>query len=60
MISFAACGVPDGGALQQARYAIDRMYEMVGLELKTDTEAEKGSLRLLLNEARKAGMRFPA
>jgi hypothetical protein len=50
----------DGGALQ-ARRCDDRMYEVAGLDLKTDTEAEKASLRLvLIEEARKAGVRFPA
>jgi hypothetical protein len=52
----------DGGALQE-KYAdaIDRMYEVAGLNVKTATEAEKASLRLrLVAEARKGGMRFPA
>jgi hypothetical protein len=41
--------------------AIDRMYQVAGLNLKTATEAEKASLRLrLIDEARKGGMRFPA
>jgi hypothetical protein len=61
MISFAACGVMMAAHCNKRADAIDRMYEMAGLELKTDTEAEKASLRLLLiDEARKAGMRFPA
>jgi hypothetical protein len=41
--------------------AIHRMYEAAGVNPKTATEAEKTSLRLrLMDEARKAGMRFPA
>jgi hypothetical protein len=41
--------------------AINRMYEAAGVNLKTATEAAKTSLRLrLMDEARKAGMRFPA
>jgi hypothetical protein len=52
----------DGGALQAKHAdAIDRMYEVAGLNLKTATEAEKASLRLrLVAEARKGGMKFPA
>jgi hypothetical protein len=52
----------DGGALQEKHAtAIDRMYEVAGLNLKTATEAEKALLRLrLIDEARKGGMRFPA
>ena len=52
----------DGGSLQEKHAdAIDRMYEMAGLKLKTATEAEKASLRLrLIDEARKGSMRFPA
>jgi hypothetical protein len=52
----------DGDALQERHAdAIDRMYEVAGLKLKTATEAEKASLRLrLIDEARKGGMRFPA
>ena len=52
----------DGGAVQQRHAnAIDRMYEVAGLNLKTATEAEKARLRLLLiDKARKGGMRFPA
>jgi hypothetical protein len=52
----------DGGALQEKHAnAIDRMYEVAGLNLKTTTEAEKALLRLrLIDEARKGGMRFPA
>jgi hypothetical protein len=52
----------NGGALQEKHAdAIDRMYEVAGLNLKTATEAEKVSLRLrLMAEARKGGMRFPA
>ena len=52
----------DGGALQEKHAdAIDRMYEVAGLNLKTATEAEKASLRLhLIDEPRKGGMRFPA
>jgi hypothetical protein len=52
----------DGGAVQQRHAdAIDHMYEMAGLNLKTATEAEKARLRLLLiDKARKGGMRFPA
>jgi hypothetical protein len=52
----------NGGALQEKHAdAIDRMYEVAGLNLKTATEAEKASLRLrLVAEARKGGMRFPA
>ena len=39
----------DDGALQQRHAdAIDRMYEVAGLNLKTATEAAKASLRLLL------------
>jgi hypothetical protein len=35
----------DGGALQEKHaHAIDRMYEVAGLNLKTATEAEKASL----------------
>jgi hypothetical protein len=52
----------DDSALQEKHAdAIDRMYEVAGLNLKTATEAEKASLRLrLIGEARKGGMRFPA
>jgi hypothetical protein len=52
----------DGGALQEKHAdAIDRMYEVAGLDLKTATEAQKASLRLrLIDEARRGGMRFPA
>jgi hypothetical protein len=52
----------NGGALQEKHAdAIDRMYEVAGLNLKTATQAEKASLRLrLMTEARKGGMRFPA
>jgi hypothetical protein len=52
----------DGGALQEKHAdAIDRMYEVGGLNPKTATEAEKALLRLrLMAEARKGGMRFPA
>jgi hypothetical protein len=52
----------DGGELEEKHAeAIDRMYEVAGLNLKTATEAEKASLRLrLIDEARKRGMRFPA
>jgi hypothetical protein len=52
----------DGGALHEKHAdAIDRMYEVAGLNLKTAPEAEKASLRLrLMDEARKGGMRFPA
>jgi hypothetical protein len=52
----------DCGALQEKHAdAIDRMYEVAGLNLKTATEVEKASLRLrLVAEARKGGMRFPA
>jgi hypothetical protein len=52
----------DDGTLQEKHAdAIDRMYEVAGLNLKTATEAEKTSLRLrLIDEARKGGMRFPA
>ena len=52
----------DGGSLQEKHAdAIDRMYEVAGLNLKTATEAERASLRLrLIDEARKGGMRFPA
>jgi hypothetical protein len=51
----------DGGVLREKHAdAIDRMYEVAGLNLKTATEAEKASLRLrLIDEARKGGMRFP-
>ena len=50
------------GALQEKHAdAIHHMYEAAGLNLMTATEAEKASLRLrLIDEARKAGMRFPA
>jgi hypothetical protein len=52
----------DGGALQEKHAdAIDRMYEVAGLSLKTATEAQKAWLRLhLIADARKGGMRFPA
>jgi hypothetical protein len=52
----------DNGALQEKHAdAIHRMYERAGVNLKTATESEKTSLRTrLINEARKAGMRFPA
>ena len=41
--------------------ATHRMYEAAGVNLNTATEAEKATLRLrLMDEARKAGMRFPA
>jgi hypothetical protein len=52
----------DDGAMQEKHAdAIDRMYEVAGLNLNTATEAEKASLRLrLVAEARKGGMRFPA
>jgi hypothetical protein len=52
----------DDGAMQEKHAdAIDRMYEVAGLNLETATEAEKASLRLrLIAEARKGGMRFPA
>jgi hypothetical protein len=52
----------DGGSLQEKHAdAMDRMYELAGLNLKIATEAEKASLRLrLMAEARKDGMRFPA
>jgi hypothetical protein len=52
----------NGGALEENHAsAIDRMYEVAGLNLKTATEAEKARLRLLLiDKARKGGMRFPA
>jgi hypothetical protein len=52
----------DGAALHERHAdAIDRMYEVAGLNLKTATEAEKASLRLhLIDKARKGGMRFPA
>jgi hypothetical protein len=51
----------DGAVRQRHADAIDRMYEVAGLNLKTATEAEKARLRLLLiDKARKGGMRFPA
>jgi hypothetical protein len=52
----------DGGALQEKHAgAIDRMYELAGLNLRTATETEKVRLRLrLMAEARRGGMRFPA
>jgi hypothetical protein len=52
----------NGGALEEKHAdAIDRMYEVAGLNPKTATEAEKASLRLrLMAEAKKGGMRFPA
>jgi hypothetical protein len=52
----------DDDAMQERRAdAIDRMYEVAGLNLKTATESEKASLQLrLIAEARKGGMRFPA
>jgi hypothetical protein len=52
----------DGGTLQgKHAEAIDRMYEVAGLNLKTATEVEKASLRQrLIDQARKGGMRFPA
>jgi hypothetical protein len=52
----------DSGALQEKHAdAIHRMYEAAGVNPKTATEGEKASLRMrLMNEARKAGMRFPA
>jgi hypothetical protein len=41
--------------------AVDRMYKAAGVNPRTATEAEKASLRMrLMDEARKAGMRFPA
>jgi hypothetical protein len=47
----------DDGAMQEKHAdAIDRMYEVAELNLKTATEAEKAALRLrLLDEARKGG-----
>jgi hypothetical protein len=52
----------DDGALQVKHAdAVDRMYQEAGLNLKTATEGEKASLRMrLMDEARKAGIRFPA
>ncbi len=51
----------DGSMHEKHANAIDRMYEVAGLNVKTATEAEKASLRLrLIAEARKGGMRFPA
>jgi hypothetical protein len=52
----------DAGPMQEKHAnAIDRMYEVAGLNPKTTTEAEKASLRLrLMAEAKKGGMRFPA
>jgi hypothetical protein len=52
----------DHGALQRKHAeAVDRMYERVGLNPRTATDAEKASMRLrLIDEARKGGMRFPA
>jgi hypothetical protein len=54
-------GDDDDGALQEKHAAaIHRMYEAVGVNLKTATEGEKASLRMrLIDEARKGGMRFP-
>ena len=50
------------GTLQEKHAdAIHRMYEAGGVNLKTATEGQKASLRTrLIDEARKAGMRFPA
>jgi hypothetical protein len=52
----------DCGALQEKHVdAVHRMYEAAGINLKTASEQEKASLRMrLMDEARKAGMRFPA
>ena len=51
----------DGATQEKHADAIDRMYEVAGLNLNTATEAEKASLLLrLMDEARKGGMRFPA
>jgi hypothetical protein len=52
----------DDGTMQEKHAnAIDRMYEVAGLNVKTATEAEKASLRLrLIADARKGGMRFPS
>ena len=59
---FRRMRMDDSGSLQEKHAdAIDRMYEVAGLNLKTATEAERASLRLrLIDEARKGGMRFPA
>jgi hypothetical protein len=52
----------DCGALQERHTdAIHRMYEAAGVNLKTATESEKAGLWMrLMDEARKAGMRFPS
>jgi hypothetical protein len=59
---FRRMRMDDSGSLQEKHAdAIDRMYAVAGLNLKTATEAEKALLRLhLIAEARKGGMRFPA
>jgi hypothetical protein len=51
----------DGGALREKHAeAIDRMYEVAGVDPRTATESEKAALRMrLMDEARKGGMRFP-
>jgi hypothetical protein len=52
----------DCGALQEKHAdAVHRMYEAAGINLKTASEQEKALLQMrLMDEARKAGMRFPA
>lgn len=52
----------DYGALQERHAdAIDRMYEAAGMNLKTASDSEKAALRMrLMDEARRAGMRFPS
>jgi hypothetical protein len=59
-LSFTGCGGDDCGARQEKHAdAVHRMYEAVGVNLKTATEAEKASLRTrLMDEARKGGMSF--
>ena len=51
----------DCGALREKHAeAIDRMYEVAGVDPRTATESEKAALRMrLMDEARKGGMRFP-
>lgn len=51
----------DCGALQEKHAeAIHRLYEAAGVDPRTATESEKTTLRTrLMDEARKAGMRFP-
>jgi hypothetical protein len=52
----------DNGALQEKHAdAIHRMYEAGGVNIKTATPGEMAALRTrLIDEARKAGMKFPA